>query len=356
MYRQTLNATRIICLTAPLALALSACGVGEASVTAEPPEATPITVVTSTARRGEAFAVYAGTVNLEAEGEAAVVAKVAGEIVEVLVEEGDAVVSGQVLARLDGDKLQLMLDQALADLNQLKQEYRRNVQLHERGLVSEGAFENLRFQLDALDAAYRLARLELAYTEIRAPIDGVVTERMGRAGNTAMVGEPVFRISSPDKLVAYLHVPQKDLYQFEAGQTARLTLDALPGEEHTARVLRISPSIDAGSGTFRITLEIDSQTQTLRAGMFARVQVVYDVHSDAILVPLDALLEEDAETAVFVFEDGVAKRRVVGTGLASDESVEVLTGLQGSEEIIVVGQAGLKDGTPVTRESAGHQI
>ncbi|MGB5590743.1 MAG: biotin/lipoyl-binding protein, partial [Gammaproteobacteria bacterium] len=145
MYRQTLNATRIICLTAPLALALSACGVGEASVTAEPPEATPITVVTSTARRGEAFAVYAGTVNLEAEGEAAVVAKVAGEIVEVLVEEGDAVVSGQVLARLDGDKLQLMLDQALADLNQLKQEYRRNVQLHERGLVSEGAFENLRF-------------------------------------------------------------------------------------------------------------------------------------------------------------------------------------------------------------------
>jgi membrane fusion protein (multidrug efflux system) len=356
MNRQTLTAIQLICLIAPLALALSACGVGEASVTSEPAQVSPVTVVTSPARRGEALAVYEGTVNLEAEGEAEVVAKVSGEIAEVLVEEGDTVVSGQVLARLDGDRLRLMLDQALADLNQLKQEYRRNVQLHERGLVSEGAFENLRFQLEALDAAYRLARLELAYTEIRAPIAGVVTERMGRVGNTAMVGEPIFRISSPDNLVAYLHVPQKDLYQFEVGQTSRLYLDALPGEVHSARVLRISPSIDPQSGTFRITLEVDSQSESLRAGMFARVQVVYDVHDDAILIPLEAVLEEDAETAVFVFEDGVAKRRVVGTGLTSDRKVEVLSGLQGSEEIIVVGQAGLKDGTPVTREGPGHQI
>ena len=141
-------------------------------MTATAPPVVPIAVVTAPARRGDAVALHEGTVNLEADSEAAVVAKVSGEIRETLVEEGEEVTAGQVLARLDGDRLKLQLEQALADLNKLKQEYRRNVELHDRGLVSQGAFENLRFELDALDAAYRLARLELSYTEIRARLRG----------------------------------------------------------------------------------------------------------------------------------------------------------------------------------------
>lgn len=356
MLRQTLIRIRNLFLAISIPLTLSACGVGEASVTAAEPTVVPVSVVTAPARRGDAMALHEGTVNLEADSEAAVVARVSGEIREVLVEEGETVAAGQVLARLDGDRLRLQRDQALADLNKLKQEYRRNVELHDRGLVSEGAFENLRFELDALDAAYRLARLELSYTEIRAPIAGVISERLARQGNNAMSGDPLFQISNPGSLVAYLYVPQKDLFQFDVGQTAQLVLDALPGEEFGGQVARISPAIDPGTGTFRVTLEVDDPAGELRAGMFARVQIVYDVRTDAILIPAEAVLEEDAETAVFVVEDGTAKRRVVGTGFASDDSIEVLSGLEESEEVIVVGQAGLKDGTPVKREGAGHQI
>lgn len=356
MLRQILIKTRNLFLAASLPLALSACGVGEASVTATAAPVVPIAVVTAPARRGDAVALHEGTVNLEADSEAAVVAKVSGEIRETLVEEGEEVTAGQVLARLDGDRLKLRLEQALADLNKLKQEYRRNVELHDRGLVSQGAFENLRFELDALDAAYRLARLELSYTEIRASIAGVVSARLARVGNNAMAGDVLFHISHPGSLVAYLYVPQKDLVQFDVGQQASLMLDALPDQAFTGQVARISPSIDPATGTFRVTLEVDDANRTLRAGMFARVNVAYDVHSDAILIPAKAVLQEDAETTVFVVEDGTARRRVVGTGIASDGSVEVISGLDESEEVIIIGQSGLKDGTPVIREGRGNQI
>lgn len=356
MFQQTVTRTRNLFLALSVLLAVSGCGVGEASVSVAEPASVPVTVVTAPARRGDAMALHQGTVNLEADSEAGVVAKVGGEILETLVEEGDTVKAGQVLARLDGDRLRLQRDRALADLNKLKQEYKRNVALHDRGLVSEGAFENLRFELDALDAAYRLARLELSYTEIRAPIAGVISERLARTGNNAMSGETLFRISHPGSLVAYLYVPQKDLFQFEVGQPAQLMPDALPDTAFAGRVARISPAIDPGTGTFRVTLEVDDPDGELRAGMFARVQIVYDVRSDAILIPAEAVLEEDAETAIFVVEEGTARRRVVGTGFSSDDTVEVLSGLEESEEVIVVGQHGLKDGTPVIGHGSGHQI
>lgn len=337
---------------------LSACGVGEAGVTSsvETRPAVTVPVVTAQPVRGEAYAYHAGTVNLEADAEASVVAKVSGEIREILVEEGEHVTAGQVLARLDRERLRLQAQQALAELNRLKQEYRRNVQLHERGLVSEGAFENLRYDLEALDAAYRLAELELDYSDIRAPIDGVISQRTAFVGNNVIEGESLFRISNPTTLLAYLHVPQRDLFRFRIGQGAELSLDAYPGEQYAASVLRISPRVDAESGTVKVTLAVADQTGSLRPGMFARARIVYEIRENTLLVPAAAVLAEDAESSVFVVEDGIAKRRPITTGLESGERIEVISGLEGSEQVIVVGHSALRDGTPVSRQGAGHQI
>jgi len=334
----------------------SGCGVGEASVSVEAPPAAMVPVVTTLPVRGEAVALNGGTVNLVADSEASVIAKVQGEVTEILIEEGEYVKAGQILARLDKDRLSLEVAQAVADLNKLKQEYRRNVELHERGLVSEGAFENLRYDMEALDAAYRLAQLELDYSEIRAPIDGVVSERLIKLGNTVMSGAPVFRITDGSSLIAYLYVPQSDLSHFNVDQTAELLLDALPGEAFEAKVLRISPRIDPKTGTFRVTLSVNQGNSSLRAGMFGRVQVAYDVHQDALLVPSEAVLAEDSDSAVYVVEDGVARRRTISTGLNSAAGVEVLSGLDGTENVIVIGQTSVKDGTPVSRQDDGHQI
>jgi membrane fusion protein, multidrug efflux system len=352
---QAARASTLVLVTLAIAVA-SGCGRGEASVST-PPAPAEVPVATAAVEIGEAAARHSGTAHLEADLQAAVAARASGQVVEVLVEEGDRVRAGQVLARLDGERLRLAMERVSAELDKQRQTYRRNVALHERGLVSQGAHENLRYELEALDAAFQLARLELGYTEIRAPIDGVVSERRVRAGNHVSDGDVLFRITNLDTLQAHISVPQRELYRFSAGQAARLRMDAWPGEAFAATVTRISPTADAGSGTFRVTLAVPSHEGRLRPGMFARLDIVYEVHHEAVLIPAEALLEEDAEAAaVYVADEGHARRREVVTGVSADGRVQVLSGLAPGERVIVVGQSGLRDGAPISVRDRTQEI
>ncbi len=327
-------------------IALSACGMGNGSDDAEE-ETPPVPVETKAATRGNVYATYSGTAALEVDAEAEVVAKVAGEIRQILVEEGSIVTAGQVLARLDGDRLRLELKESLANLRRLEQDYNRNVELHEKGLVSAGAFESLKFELDALRAAHELAKLELSYIDIRSPINGVVAVRHIKLGNTIEVNAPVFTVTDLDPLIAYLHVPERHFRRLAAGQLASLQVDALPDLRFHGEIARISPVVDPATGTFKTTVEIRDESKRLKPGMFARFNIIYEAHIDALLIPRVAVIDEDSLPAVFVIEDGVAHRRQVGTGLTDGADVEILDGLNGDEQIVVVGQSGLKEGAKV---------
>lgn len=310
-------------------------------------EAPGVPVEVATLSRGDVFAVHTGTASLETDADALVLAKVGGEVVKVLVEEGDRVAEDQVLAGLDGDRLRLEMQRAQANLLKLEQEYNRSVQLFERGLVSSGAFEDLKYELDALRAIYRLAQLEYSYTEIRAPISGVVTQRHIRVGNTISAGEPVFRVTQLDPLIAYIHIPEREFRRLEKGQLAELSLDAIPGQRFQARVQRISPIVDPATGTFKVTMEVPDQDGRLKPGMFGRFNIVWDKRSDVLLVPRVAILDDDTSESVFVVVDGKAERRPVRTGYVQNGKVEVVDGLSGDEEIVVIGQSGLSDGAVV---------
>ncbi|MCH9026622.1 MAG: efflux RND transporter periplasmic adaptor subunit [Proteobacteria bacterium] len=298
--------------------------------------------------RGDIFAVYSATAALEADGEAEVVAKVGGEIVELLVEEGDIVKSGQILARLDGDRLRLEAQQARANLSKLEQEHKRNTDLRERGLISADAFENIRYEMDSLRAAYNMARLELSYTEIKAPIDGVVADRYVKLGNTISADEPVFHISDMNPLLGYLHVPEREFRKLRPGQPVRISVDAIPEKTFSGVVARISPTVSPETGTFKVTVEVAASEGQLKPGMFGRFNIVFDQREQAILVHRSAIIVGDLDTVVYVIEDGVARRRPITTGYTSDGNIEILEGLTGDEEIVIVGQSGLKDGTRIS--------
>ncbi len=330
------------------AVVLSACEQGEGATKDDDKEKTaPIPVETASVIRGNIDAVYSGTATLESDEEAQVIAKVGGEIVAILVEEGDIVKPGQVLARLDGDRLRLEVQQARANLAGAEQEYRRNVELHETGLISATAFEDLKYEVDQLKATYDLAQLNLGYTEIRAPIGGYVSERLIKLGNTITENTPVFRVTDMNPLLAYLHVPERDLSKLRSGQPAQLVLDALPGQSFTGTIVRISPVIDPQTGTFKATIEVPDTTSQLKPGMFGRFNIVYETREDTVLIPRVALVDEDTEPAVFVVEEGVAYRRAVTTALTRSGNVEIADGLVGNEQIVIVGQSGLKEGTKV---------
>jgi membrane fusion protein (multidrug efflux system) len=342
--------TTVLALIAGSAL-ISGCGTSEARNTEAAQESTvqaSIPVRVTKAHRGNVFARHTGTSVLEADFEAPVVAKVEGDLVEILIEEGDTVKAGQILARLDGERLRLAMQRAGAEYRRAKKEYERNQDLLRMGLVAPGAFENLKYEADALRAAYGIARLNYDYSEIKAPIDGVIAERFVKIGNHLSINQKLFVITDPSELMLELHVPQQNLGRFGVGQTADITADAIPNETFKATVERISPRIDQGTGTFRMTLKIMDHTGILRPGMFARVAVVYDVHNDAVMVPTEAVMDEDIEKSLFVIEDGVARRRVIETGITDRDMIEILDGIDDTDTIVVVGQAGLKDGTPVT--------
>ena len=329
--------------------AVSACGVGQATVTEVDTleAAAPLPVETTLPQRSDIFATYTTTSTLESDADAPILARVAGEVVEIFVEEGDYVEAGQVLARLDGERLQYEMNQAKADFDRVSSEYSRLVDLHERGLVSASMYDGLQYDMHALRANYELKRLNYDYTTIRAPISGVISSREIKLGRQLKVNDPTFRITDTDRLVAYLKIPQTELTKFEAGNDMELVVDAMPEVMYAATVERISPTIDVRNGTFRATAYIDNVKGELAPGMFARFSIAYEKHENALVVPEAAVVSEDGSAYVYVVTDGEAERRNVTTGIKSDGQVEILQGLKQDESIVVTGIGGLRDGSRV---------
>ncbi len=346
--KMTLNKLIITLAAAALGASLSGCGIGEAKTNAdETVVATPLPVEVAMPRRAEIFATYRTTTNIASDVDAAVTARVAGEITEILVEEGDQVQKGQILARLDGERLRLEMQQAKANLDKTNREYERFINLHDRGLVSSAAFDSMKYDLDSLQANYELKKLNYDYTYIRAPISGVISARDIKVGQQINAGNSTFRVTDTSELVAYLHIPQRELGKFTSGIVADVRVDAMPDMAFQATVARVSPTIDARNGTFRITAYVNNTDGLLAPGMFGRFEIAYEKHADALLIPAVAILQEDNQSVVYVVDNGAAVRRAIETGIEENGSVEVLSGLDGSESIVVTGQGGLRDGSLV---------
>ncbi len=314
----------------------------------EKDEAPPIPVETSKPARGDIYAVYTGTAPIEALAEATVIGKVGGEVREILVEEGDTVSKGKILARLDGDRLRLELGESKARLRKLQRDYERNVDLSEKGLISAGDFEKIKFEMEALQASYNLAKLELDYTQIRAPNDGDISERFIKLGGTINANDPVFRVTSFDPLVAYLHIPEREYRNIEADQAVSINIDALGGPPVIASVTRVSPIVDPETGTFKITIEIYDEQRRIKPGMFGRISVVFDQHANVLQVPRSAIIDEVGQTSVFVVENDIAVRKIVETGFSDEGMIEITSGLTDDDDVVTVGQVGLKPDARVT--------
>src|SRR5690606_32299484 len=220
------------------------------------------------------------------------------------------------------------VERAEANLAKLQQEYRRNKELHERQLVSAEAYERLGFELEAVRADLELARLQLAWTEIRAPFDGIVAQRHIKLGNMLAQNAPAFRVTTYDPLIAKLHVPERELNKLRDEQPAELRVDALPGVTFRGTVDRVSPVVDAATGTFTVTIAVSDAEGALKPGMFGRIDIIYDRHEDALLIPRAAVITQDAKNTVFVVRDGLAQRQVVTTGYTNNGSIEIVNGLE----------------------------
>jgi membrane fusion protein (multidrug efflux system) len=307
-------------------------------------EAVPVEV--ARAARNAISASYSGTANLEAPGEAQVVAKTSGVVVQLLAEEGDQVRAGQVLARLDGDKVRLEAARQLATVRKLENNFRRAQELAASKMVSAEASDQIRFDLEAARAAYELAKLELSYTNITAPIGGVVAQRLVKPGNLVALNAPVFRIVNNSHLEGVLNAPEREMGRLKVGLPLRMVVDAVPGKVFEGKVDRIAPVMDSSSGTFRVVCAFENFPE-LRPGMFGRIEVVYDQRTDALTVPRIALLEDEGEPAVYVVEGKTARRKTVQLGYTNGEIAEIRSGLKDGDRVVTAGKVAIRDGTEV---------
>ena len=326
---------------------LSGCGSEGQSKDAEEKEITAIPVEVSQVKKGSISAVFSGTANLEAENEATVVAKVSGVIEKINVEEGDYVRKGQILARLDDEQLEFKLNQVKANLEKIKNDFQRSRKLYEKSLISADAFDKVKYEFQALKAAYDLARLELDYAGIRAPISGVIAERVVKEGNMININQPTFKITDFDPLHAILHVPERHMSKLKKGQEVDLKADAINGNMFRGTIKRISPVVDAATGTFKVTIEVADRLNKLKPGMFGRVNIIYDIHDNTNLVPKESVITEDKESAVFVVQDSIALKKIVKTGYVNSSHIEILSGLREGDTVVTIGQASLKDSARV---------
>lgn len=306
-----------------------------------------IPVEVAPVRIGRVDAIYSTTATLSAEEEATIVAKSRGIVMEIRAEEGDQVEKHQILATIDTERLTLELQRSRVNLENLKRSFDRSQRLFESNMVSSDRHEQAKSAYDTAKADFELRDLQLREATIRAPFAGTITARHVKAGNTLNPGDAAFDIKRFRTLEAVLNVPERQLAHLDTGQDARVRIDALPEMRFTGHVKRISPVVDSGSGTFRVTVEVANDDRTLKPGMFARIEIRYDSHEEALLIRKDAVVTRNDQPAVFVVRDGVAHRQQVVIGYSSEDSVEILDGLAHGDRVVTTGQNSLKDETRV---------
>ena len=164
-----------------------------------------------------------------------------------------------------------------------------------------------------------------------------------KVGKMIATNEAVYHITDFDPLHAVIYVPEKELYKIQLNQIANISVDARADHVFQGFVKRISPIVDAKSGTFKVTVEVSDPEHNLKPGMFGRLQIIYDTHESTLLIDKKALLSEDTQSSVFVVREGRAYKQLVETGYIDDKKIEILSGLKADDVIVTTGQNSLKD-------------
>jgi membrane fusion protein (multidrug efflux system) len=285
--------------------------------------------------------------NLETEKMADIYSRVQGLVERNRAEEGDLVKKGQVLMDLEADEHKLAEEKARLTYLKQKSDFDRMEAMYQQNLLSIEEFETAKFSLQGLEVDWKQAQLNLSYTRITTPITGVVGDRLRKQGDRIQPSDKLFTVINTDEMIAIVYAPEKEMGIVKKNQLAYILSDHLAGEQFEGWIKRVSPVVDPQSGTFKITVGVKNRKGKLRSGMFVNTHIITDTHDDAILIPKRAIVYENEQMSVFVVRDSLAIKINLRVGFQDHEMVEALEGIEEGDQIIVVGQAGLKDKTKV---------
>jgi len=271
--------------------------------------------------------------------------RIQGTIDKLLVREGSRVSKGQLLIQLDSRDLQADLARAHAEVENAKAHLDRMNQLYVQDAVSKQEMENATRTYRVAEASRRAVEAQLSYTMVRAPFEGVITEKKVEAGELASPGQPLLKMEDPLHLRLEATVAEGDLKSVSRGDKIPVVIDALGGQALTGLVSQILPAGDPQTHTFMVKVDLP-KTPGLKTGMFGRFQLDKGL-TQTILVPSAAVVERGELSSLYVVgSDQTARLRWVKLGRRFEQQVEILSGLNIGERVLVDGSRGV-DGAAV---------
>ena len=292
----------------------------------------------------------------------AVKSKVPGEVMRVLVREGEAVAAGQLMAQIDVTDLQARVDaqvagleEAKARLNIAEKNRTNNQQLLRQKFISQNAYDTVDSTFEASaasmrsqEAQLRIARKALDDAQVRAPISGIVAAKTVNAGEKIGMDHQLFTLVDLGRMEIEAPAPASEVPSVKVGQAAAFRVDGFAERRFEGRVERINPTAQPGSRAITLYISVANRDGALRGGMFAKGNIVLDRPEPAAVVPLTALREESGQAYVFTIEnDKIARRPVkVGAAQPAEGVVEVVSGLDKGMTVVAARVSGLKPGAP----------
>ena len=271
-------------------------------------------------------------------------------------EEGATVKADQLIAQVTGEDARLAagIEATREHLESAKTELERRQQLFEQRLISEADVWAARTQYEDRLHAYETSQRTFEKTRIITPIEGVILELARDStgqpiadGQLVSQGVSVARVAPLDRLIADIELVGPELSRVAIGQKVRISHYAFTGSNLDGTIIRLSPTMDPNTRTFRVEVEVDNLEGLLRPGMFVQAAIVAKRHEDVVVVPRDAITQRGGRNVVFVVEGQRVAQRDVTLGLADDTQFEVSQGLQSGDRIAVRGLETLTDGTRV---------
>jgi membrane fusion protein, multidrug efflux system len=285
------------------------------------------------------------TGSLEGEEQAYIVAKISERIIDIRVQIGNYVEKGKVIVELDKVGSTSQYYQAEAGYLNSKKDLDRMRVLYDEGAISQQMFDGAQTAFNIAKANFDASK---SLVELTSPINGIVTEINGEAGDLTTPGTRIVTIAKINRLKAVFNVGEQDIMSLMVNQPIEVFSELKPELVMNGKIIQISKSADIESRTFEINgLITNSSDKWFKPGMFCRVRIILKNQNSSLTVPSSSLIINGNDRGVFVVSNGKAYFRKLILGINDDIFTEILNGLKENEKVVTMGMNNLKDGIPV---------
>ena len=316
-------------------------------------------VKTAAAAKGDIHRWISIPGSLKPNQQATLYSKIAGYLGTINADIGDKVTAGAVLATIEVPELAADLKRQEAEAKLAASDLARLTSARKKSpdLVVAQDIDKAQAAVDAANANAERTRAMIGYAKLTAPFAGTVTARMVDAGAfipaaTTAQSTALLTIMDTATLRAHVAVPEVESVFIKNDLPVRILPDAMPGKIFEAKVSRSSGALDETTRTLSVEADLLNAGDVLKPGQFAAIKIAVEKHTGVLVVPVDALVMEKTNAFLFRITDGKAKKFPVTAGFNDGAMVEIATGLQPGEKVILVGKLTLTDGQPVTETAA----